>query len=320
MTIKVVVLGGAVMDHVWKVKDLPRFKQAVQADRLTMLPGGKGLNQAIAAARLGAEVTLVSAVGDDHFGSVILDYLKKNNVNCDFIEVVPGDTPVTDVFVNYQGEPAFLGLQQDTARKVGEFLVQRAEERIKEAKAVLISLEVSLEAVKSAISIAKRHETLVILNPAPPLKESEHLSYPLLKDVDVLVPNTWEAAQIVRFKEKENDPAKLALQLYKLGARIACVTTSEAGCVVAANGAVKKYQTVRASPEDTTGGSDAFCAALAIAMCEGKPHAEMFERANAAGFLSVSKPTASDSMPTLEELEAYLAKHRKQKSGIPVKT
>ena len=129
----------------------------------------------------------------------------------------------------------------------------------------MMTLEVSLDAVDEAATIAGSAGTKVFLNPAPP--PDEPLPGRILRRVDVLVPNIWEAQKLAR--SDEQDPGALALRLNRMGAKLACVTTSASGCVVARDGRVTPYSSEPSSTVDTTGGSDAFCAALAIGLTDG---------------------------------------------------
>lgn len=303
---RIVVLGGAVMDLVFPVRELPQWHQAVQAHSFRMYPGGKGLNQAIAAARLGAEVSLISAVGNDEFGERILEYLEMHRVLCDFIEVVERDyTDVTGILVSGLGDVAFVGWKGMTMRQVSKEEIRKAEMRIREADAILITFEVSLDTVQEAVSIASAKETLIVLNPAPPLDPLEPPPYTLMPDIDILVPNRWEATQLLRLGDTE--AKELARLLHEMGAKIACVTDSENGCALATSERVDEYPSfVVGKPVDTTGGSDAFCAAVAIALVKGLDLESAITIANAAAALAVVKRGGAPSMPTVEEINRLL--------------
>jgi len=293
------------MDLVFAVRQLPEWKQAVQAHSFRMYPGGKGLNQSIAAARLGAEVSLVSAVADDEFGERILQYLEMHRISREFIKVVKGShTDVTGVFVNDQGEVAFIGWKGMTMSQVDKDQVRRAETRIKEADAILITFEVSLDTIEEAIDVAYT-ETLVVLNPAPPLDPLEPPPYALMSRIDVIVPNKWEATRLLRVGDE--DTKELARLLHQMEAKIACVTNSEFGCAVATSAGIAEHPSLLVGkPLDTTGGSDAFCAALAIALAEGMELEDAITLANAAAALAVTKRGGSPSMPKAEEVNRLL--------------
>lgn len=309
---KLVVLGGAVMDVHFRVKQLPQWDQAIQAHSFNLYPGGKGLNQAIAAAKQGAEVSLISAVGTDYFGGIIHKTLQQAGVRDDFVQDFPltnevSKTAVTGVFVDFAARAAFVGWKSVT-EEVGPELVAAAADRIREADALLITLEVSLQAVQAAVNIAQGENRVIVLNPAPPLEDPDVLDSVLLRDVSALVPNQWEAAQILALQDRQLEAPKLAMKLHEMGARMVCVTMSDLGCVVAKDGKVTPYGTAfRGRAADTTGASDAFCATLAICMAQGvTDDAKMFALANAAGAWAVAHEGGSPSMPTSAQLEHFM--------------
>lgn len=308
---KIVVLGGAVMDFFFVVDSLPPWGESVQTPTFLALPGGKGLNQAIAAAKMGAEVTLVSAIGNDEFGRHVQETLHDHHVSDEFVEVSPeGGTAVTAVFVNHRAEHSFIGWKSVISSKVGAGLVKRAKDRIKEAEAILITLEVSLEAVAEAISIASKNKVKIFLHPAPPLEPLEVFPHNLLQDVYAITPNSWEARQLLR--SETDDLKDLALSLHKMGAEVTCITTPELSCVVATNGQVKEYPSLAfAQPVDRTGGSDAFCATLALSVLEEIRLDEAIKRACMAGVLAFRVLGGSIAMPDRKEIDRFL-----QKEGI----
>jgi ribokinase len=307
---RLVVVGAAVMDLVFPVRALPRWREAVQAHSFTMYPGGKGLNQAIAAARLGAAVSLVSAVGDDEFGERILQYADLHRVSREFIRVVDGArTDVTGVFVNDQGEAAFVGWKGMTTTKVDRDHLQSAQASIAGSDAVLITFEVSLDAVREAIDARVGSAPLLVVNPSPPLDPLEPPPYALMQRVDVLVANNWEACQLLRMEH--DNLSEFAQHLQQHGGTIACVVYSEEGYAIATRDSAAQYPAVLGSrPVDTTGGSDAFCATLAIALIKGIQLEDAAILASAAEALAVLKRGGAPSMPTADELNGLCNRRR----------
>ncbi len=310
---RIVVLGGVVMDLVFKVPTLPEWRHAVQAHSFNIRPGGKGLNQAVACSKLGAEVSIISAIGRDEygFGRRISSLLEEQHIDDRFVvEVQEEPTAVTNVLVNYAAEAAFVGWKGVTRTRVDANLVKRAAKLIQESNAILITLEVSLGAVEEAIAIAKsdndRHP-IVVLNPAPPLEVPDSLPNASLLGVDVLVPNQWEAAELVSDGTNVANPGSLAVALHGMGVGIVCVTTSKGGCVVADdNRGVTLYPPFRCNPRDMTGGSDAFCATLGVELGMGRKLEEAISRAGAAEAISIEKLSPYPSMPSKEELDRFL--------------
>jgi len=313
------------MDLHFRVPDLPTWKQAVQAYDFNMSPGGKGLNQAVASARQGAEASLISAVGDDEFGKHITRFLEMERVTYQHVKQVPkGRSDVAGVFVHWrEGEPAFIGWKGLGLREVDDKWVRDAEDDIKEADAILITFEVTIAAVEEAISIAKEHRVPIFLNPAPPLEPGKHFPPHRFEEVDVIIPNLWEGLKLLG-KEVE-DAKTVARLLCEMGPRITCVTTSGLGCVVATEGRVTEHEPFYTPSVDTTGGSDAFCATLAISLARelrGKTlKRETLEkaimRANAAGSAAVGRHGGASSMPSPKDIDGRLEKKWKE-TGNPI--
>jgi ribokinase len=304
MSAKIVVLGAAVIDHVYKVHKLPDWGEGVHADSFTVLPGGKGLNQAIAAARLGADVNLLSTVGADYNGRLIIDALEQDNIAHDTVWQIPEtSTSIVNVFVNPQSKAAFLGWKGAEQSDVYEALLGQAEEIIRAADAFLLTFEVPYAAVERAVKIARDGKTMVVLNPSPPIEIPRTGFFRLLKDVHLLVPNRREAENLLQLKA---GPKTLANALHEKGAQTVILTTAEKGCIVAADGEIWEGASFKVEAVDSTGASDAFCAALAVAVAERRPLDYAVRRASAAGALAVSQVGASPSMPNIKALEHFM--------------
>lgn len=304
MPVKIVVLGGAVIDHVFRVAGLPQWGRGIHAESFDRLPGGKGLNQAVAAARLGAEVTLISAVGQDYYGQIIIETLTQHEISHEFVETISdASTAVAEVFVNPQSEAAFVVWNQVLRSSVSKNLVRRAKDKIMSANVILITFEIPHRALREAIDVARAQNTLVFLNPSPPLDLPRKLFHDLLTNTHILIPNQWEAAKLLQM---EGDAATLAQELRGMGAETVCVTMAEKGCVLATKGEVWEYPAYPTRVVDTTGAGDAFCAALAVSLAEGNPMTRAVDYANAAGALAVSKVGATPAMPDAGTLEEFL--------------
>jgi ribokinase len=292
------------MDIRMVIPDLPHWTQAVQADSCELMPGGKGLNQAIAASKLGAEVAMISSVGDDAFGKQLLSKLQDDKISTEHVRIAHGTSAITNVFVNYQAEASFIGWKNERQLQLTPTDIDQAAPIISAAQAMLITLEVPLDAVDRAVSI--------VLNPAPPPDARERVSHVLLQSIDAVIPNTWEAERLLaQSGDVSGEPVTPRTLATRLGHimgpdGVACVTTASSGCVVFANSRVREYAGYPANPVDTTGGSDAFCAAYALAIVNGKPVDQAIEEANAAGSIAVGRPGGAPSMPTATQLQNFL--------------
>ena len=187
---KVVVVGSANTDMVVQVDDIPRLGETVLGGKFIKAQGGKGANQAVAAARLGAEVTFVARLGRDAFGESSASAYQVEGINTDFL-IWDDDAPsgVALIMINRNGEN-IIAVAPGANGRLSPADVQAAESVFQSADAVLVQLEIPLDAVQTAVDLARRHHARVILNPAPAI----HLPDPILRSVDFLTPNESELA------------------------------------------------------------------------------------------------------------------------------
>ncbi len=299
---KIVVVGSANTDFVIQVPELPAKGESVLGGTFRVARGGKGANQAVAAARLGGKVTFVARLGTDAFGEDALAAYKQEGINTDHI-IREKETPsgVALILVNQKGENMIAVAPGTNSRLTAED-VQAAEKAIGEADCLLVQLEVPLEAVREAIQLAHRHKVRVILNPAPAKK----LPDDLLENVSYLTPNETEATLFAGGNKglKESDflaglPAKIRVPnlVVTLGSRGACLLSQ--GKMVSVPG-------FKVTAVDTTGSGDAFNGALAVALANGMGPYDAVLYANAAGALAATKIGAQPSMPTSKELSRFI--------------
>jgi ribokinase len=300
---RIVVVGSSNTDMVIKAARIPAPGETVLGGEFLTTPGGKGANQAVAAARLGAEVTLVARVGADVLGEAALRNFEMEGIRTDYVyrdeEAASG---VALIFVDAAGENAIAVASGANARLTAED-VARAEPRIAEADVVLLQLEVPLAAVLAAVEIARSHGRRVVLNPAP----AQTVPDALLRHVDVLTPNETEAEMLLGGGDAGlGGVAATAQALRERGAGTIIVTMGKEGVfVVAPEGeyhvAGRRVQTV-----DTTGAGDAFSGALACAWGSGQEFRAAIDFAIAASALSVTRAGAQSALPRREEVERFL--------------
>jgi ribokinase len=306
--LSVVVLGGFVMDVAVRLPDaLPRWGEAVQAQNLALVPGGKGLNQAIAASRLGARVSVIGAVGNDTFGKQIIETLEAHHISTDGLNVAAANTPVTLAFGNGHGDTSFVGWKNENEVKVDAALVRDRREIIRVADVLLMTLEVPASAVTEAATIASHNDVLKVLNPAPPLDPPDDLSDLPMRYLDFLIPNEWEARRLAgnrgvadRYTVKE-----VAEFLGSHGVNCVCVTRAHNGCGVYSDQRYREYPAYEVTAADTTGASDAFCAALGVYKRAGFELEDAIHFAQAAGAYVVRRFGAAANMPDRESLESH---------------
>ncbi|MER7761889.1 ribokinase [Streptomyces sp. NPDC097619] len=291
---RIAVLGSTNMDLVAYVARAPRLGETVTGREFRTVPGGKGANQAVAAARSGGAVTMVGAVGEDAFGELLRAALAEAGVDTAGLRTVPGASGTAHITVDDEGGNAIVVVPGANASVTG--LVAGDAARIAAADALLLQLELPPEGVLAGARAARDHGVRTVLTPAPVRPLSEEL----LSLVDLLVPNEHEAAALTGLA----DPAAAAGALLERVPEVV-VTLGAAGCLYAARGREPlRVPTPRVRAVDTTAAGDTFTGALAVALAEGRPVGEALAWASAAAAVSVRRPGATASMPTRREIDA----------------
>lgn len=301
---KLVVIGSSNTDMVVKSERIPRGGETVLGGEFIMVPGGKGANQAVCAAKLGADVKLVARVGDDSFGEVSLANFVRAGVDTQFVVKDPSaPSGVALIVVDDSGENAIVVAPGANQRVTPED-VDRAKEAIAQADAVVLQLEIPAETVAHSIRLARSMGVRVVLNPAP----IRPMSKDLLGMVDVLVPNQHEAAELVG-KPGEGgdiDSVSAARELRSLGAGAVVITLGGRGSYVCAEGISEFVEPMHVTPVDTTAAGDAFTASLACALAEGNDLLAAVRFGTRVAAISVTRVGAQPSMPTRAEVESYI--------------
>ncbi|MET9258735.1 ribokinase [Amycolatopsis sp. NPDC004079] len=290
MTGRVAVVGSANVDLVVDVPRQPRGGETVLGGDVRRSPGGKGANQAVAAALAGgAETTFLGAFGVDDGAEFLLASLTKAGVRTDLVSRVDSATGTAFIMVSPDGENSIVVAPGANSRLS---LAETQLERIASADVVLAQLEIPLEAVTAAAA-ARRSGARMVLNAAP--------SRPLPDlDLDVLIVNEHEAADLAG---TPGSPEELARTLQQRAPAVV-ITLGAAGCVVA-EAEIVHLPGFRVSPVDTTGAGDTFCGVLAAVLAEGRPLREAAERAGAAAALAVTRPGAQSAVPTAAEVAEF---------------
>ncbi|MER7574752.1 ribokinase [Streptomyces sp. NPDC126514] len=290
----IVVLGSTNMDLVTFVEKAPQRGETVTGREFRTIPGGKGANQAVAAARAGATVSMIGAVGNDAFGTRLRTTLEQAGVDTGRLRTTEGDSGTAHIVVDDHGGNAIVVIP--AANGTVDHLTPGDEELIASADALLLQLEIPLGAVLAGALTARAHGVRTILTPAP----AQPLPVDLLNATDLLLPNEHEVATLTG----RTDPRTAALALLDEVPEVV-VTLGAAGCLYTARDA--EPLTVPA-PEvtavDTTGAGDTFAGTLAVALAEGRPMPDALAWAAAASALSVQRPGASESMPHRSEIDA----------------
>ena len=304
MGVRVAVVGSLNMDLVGRGPRIPRPGETIIGGEFRTVPGGKGANQAVAAARLGGRVSMVGRVGDDAFGAELLDTLDADGVDRTHVKTTPGvPTGVALIMVDEQGQNSIL-VASGANMRLSPADVDAAQEVIAGADVLLLQLENPLETVIRAAEVARAHEVTVILNPAP----ARPLPASLLSLVDVLVPNESETEVLTGLPVGSTEEAEVAARsLADQGVGTVILTLGSRGALLLQEGGSQLFPTFEVTPVDTTAAGDAFMGGLGVALAEGKPLAEAIRWGNAAGALATTVMGAQPSLPTREALEELLA-------------
>jgi ribokinase len=297
--LRFVVIGAYVADCFVNTPVLPAWGEEYEARSIRTSPGGKALNQAVALARLGTQVTAVGAVGDDGTGRDVLAALARERVDISWVDSrVGAATTICLCFVSDDGDSAIVW-HIDDGMAVTPETVQAAAPAIERADAALTTFEMPAESVLESIRSAKRHGCQVFVQPAPALGDPEAAAALPWDQVDVLVPNETEARALLRSDRACDMPADdLAGALAaELGVSTVVVTLGASGCVAHAAGASRRYPAHTTVPVDTTGASDAFMATLAAYLTAGVPESGAIDAAQAAAALAIQRAGGHESMP-----------------------
>jgi ribokinase len=298
----IVVVGSLNMDLVVKAPRAPEAGETMRGHDFQMVPGGKGANQAAAAAKLGGDTAMVGRVGGDAFGPALIENLARQGVNTEEI-VLDEETSsgVAVIVVDDAGENRIV-ISAGANGRVGTSDIDRVEGLLRVAKFLILQLEIPLEVVEYAIEKAAAHPVNVILNPAP----ASPVSPEVLGRVDWLVPNETEAKLLTGLDVSDLSSAeKAALQFLEYGVSRVIITLGERGALLMTDEAATHVTTRRVEVVDTTAAGDAFIGALAVALVKGVSQLDAVRYAAAAGTLAVTKFGAQTSLPTAEEVQVF---------------
>ena len=300
---RIVVVGSTNTDLVVGVPHIPAPGETVLGGTMETVAGGKGANQAVAAARLGGDVTFVARVGDDAFGRNAVAGFARENIDTRYVAVTPGvASGVALIAVREEtGENSIVVAPGANAHLSPED-IDEAAPAFDGAQALIVSLEIPQETVERAVEIAHARGLAVILNPAP----ARRLPPDLLERVTVLTPNETEARQILGRPEDAEDVQTLAADLLTLGVGAAVVTLGAAGALTATPDGIEHVPTRAVQAVDTTAAGDCFTGALAVEFSGGRSLRDAVRFANAAAALSVTRPGAQPALPTRAEVEVFL--------------
>jgi len=306
IAMSILVLGSINMDLVVRASRFPSGGETLIGSDFHTTPGGKGANQAVACAKLGAPTRMVGCVGNDDFGKALLHSLAQYGVNTESVLVSDeASSGVALITLNTTGENTII-VAPGTNNIVGEACIGAVQEHLEPGALLLLQLEVPIATVIASARIARAIGATVILDPAPAQLIPDEL-YGL---VDVITPNQHECSLLVGSPVNTVEEATAAAKvLLSRGVGHAIVKLGGQGLVYAFKDIVEVYPAYAVPVVDTVGAGDAFNGGLASALQQGQGMSVALRTARAAGALSVTKQGAQVAMPTKAELDGFLASH-----------
>ncbi|MEG2787863.1 MAG: ribokinase [Romboutsia sp.] len=295
---KICVIGSLNMDLVVKVDTMPKGGQTLIGSDFKEVPGGKGANQAVAMARLGANISMIGKVGSDSFGKIMINALKGDNVDTKYIDVENGPTGVALITVDKNAENSIV-VAPGANYKVDKSYIDKNIEAIENSEIVVLQLETPLKTIKYALKKSKELDKYTILNPAPAVKLEDEL----IANVDLLTPNETELEIISGVEINcEEDILKAAKVMIEKGVKELIVTLGSKGSLYINKEKSIFKKAYKVEAVDTTAAGDSYTGALSVAFANGKDVEEAMDFASKVGALSVMKEGAQSSLPTLNDV------------------
>ena len=296
---KIVVVGSINMDYVTHVQKQPGVGETVSGQGLDLKPGGKGANQAYAAAYLGGDVTMLGAIGDDAAGRMSLESLKHAGVNTEYIRTVKGvSTGTALIAVNAEGDNSIIVIP-GANELVDRAYVDSVKHVIEASDIVILPLEIPFETVCYVAEMAKKAGKTVILDPAP----ARELPKELICGLTIVKPNQTEIMKVLGREGEACQPERELHTLKEMGVAHPIITLgSEGCCTLDESGNLERVPAVKAKAVDTTGAGDCFTGAMACSLAEGNSLEKALEFAAKASAIAVTRAGAQPSFPARKEI------------------
>ncbi|MBC8264092.1 MAG: ribokinase [Anaerolineales bacterium] len=303
----IAVVGSLNMDLVIRTPRFPSPGETIIGSAFHTIPGGKGANQAVAAARLGAQVTMVGRVGDDAFGGQQLSNLTQLGIDVSHVRRdAEAATGVALIALDEGGQNSII-LAPGANMRFTSADVEAAEQAIASAEVLLLQLEIPLDVVEHVIGMARARGLTTILNPAP----ARSLPPALLSQVDYLIPNESETTLLTGIEVDSMETARqAAAELRASGVGTVILTLGGRGALILDGQQALHIHGYQVEVVDTTAAGDAFVGGFAVALAEGRDLRGAVRFANGAGALTVTRLGAQPSLPTRSEVEAFLQNQR----------
>ena len=302
----IVVIGSLNMDVVISVPHIPVIGETILADGVNNYAGGKGANQAVAAARLGSDVAMIGKVGSDKNGESLLNSLRNEGIDISGIEISSQQTGIAFINVSSQGENnivVYPGANAD----VDIEQIDRCKDIIKQSKICIVQLEIPYEVVKYTIEFCYENNIPVIFNPAPGNKE---IDVDLLKKSYIVAPNETELKLLTLEGEDQWSIEEFAEKVHKDGCENLIVTLGENGSIYLNGNKTRYFKQKKVKAIDTTAAGDSFIGGLASGILEGKSLHDAIEYSSYVSALTVTKLGAQASLPTKKKVDEFIKKYK----------
>ena len=302
---RILVIGSSNTDMIIKTGRIPRPGETVSGGVYSTAAGGKGANQAVAASRAGARVTLVARVGRDDLGAAAIQGFTSEGIDVRYvIQDAESASGVAFIVVDDAGENC-ITVAPGANSRLSESDVHNAAAAFAECDVVLIQLETPIAAVNEVVRLARQQGVPVILNPAPAPRQA--LPGSLLQQIEILTPNEWEAQTLTGITVRDEPSAAAAAScLHKMGTPLVIITMGSNGAFISGKEFQGLSNAFAVAAVDTTAAGDVFNAALAVALSEKRPLREAVRFAHGAAAISVSRLGAQPSAPFRSEIEEFL--------------
>lgn len=299
----ILVIGSINMDYVIHTDRLPKLGETITGSDFAMNYGGKGANQAVAVAKQGCATKMLGAVGSDLAGDLARRNLEHYGIDCSPVATV--DCPTGAAVITVCGGDNHIILDIGANGQITPDAIEAQKALFDWADAVVLQYEIPTESVLAAAKLAKAHSCRVVLNPAP-VKAVDPALYGY---VDLVVPNEFEASLLTGMEVKDRESAAPALRrLQEMGCKAALITLGKQGCAYTDEQNSIAYEGIfDIRVVDTTAAGDSFIGGLCAMLCEGKPMRDAVRYATAVSTLTVSRAGAGVSIPTEDEVKAFLA-------------
>lgn len=304
MPAKVVVIGSMNMDLVTRAPRLPRGGETLIGESFATVHGGKGANQAVAAARLGAQVSMVGCVGRDAYGEELRGALLAEQIDCQAVSTVDDSSGVALIVVDDNSQNAIVIVAGANGALTSE-VIDRFDSVLQAADVIICQLEVPDATVGHALARGRALGKIVILNPAP---ASRPLPADWYASIDYLIPNESEAEALSGVPVDSVEAAKTAAtRLIGMGAGKVIITLGAQGSLFANGKSFEHFPALKVKAVDTTGAGDTFVGGFAAALAAGESEAQAIRFGQIAAALSVTRAGAQPSIPTLSDVQAFKA-------------